>query len=80
MEESINASLFRATPWYEEHYNNLTEGIVRSIEDPSYKHNCILAVFGEKAFPVWLNKHRDARIAAAEFKLVSVSEFCLYRL
>ena len=55
--------------WYSEHYHELTSGLGPSeLNVPNFKYpdaNSVLAVFGEKAFPVWLNSNGDAKIAAA---------------
>ena len=54
--------------WYISHYRFLTKNLT------FLKYglrNSIMAIFGEKTFPIATNKHGDVTIAAAEFGQVT---------
>ena len=61
-------------PWYTTHYQALTQGI--DAIDYTTWINSIVAIFGEKSFPIATNGEGDVIIAGAEFGAVSI--FCLF--
>ncbi len=62
----------RQSPWYIAHYQELTKGLT-SIDYTGWI-NSVVAIFGEKAFPIATNGAGDVVISGAEFgKVLSYS-------
>jgi hypothetical protein len=57
-------------PWYATHYQTLTQGI--DAIDYTGWTNSIVAICGEKSFPIAINGAGDVIVAAAEFGAVSI--------
>jgi len=57
-------------PWYATHYQTLTQGI--DAIDYTGWTNSIVAICGEKSFPIAINGAGDVIVAGAEFGVVSI--------
>ncbi len=64
----------RQSPWYTAHYQELTKGLT-SIDYTGWS-NSVVAIFGEKAFPIATNGAGDVIISGAEFgKVLTFLQF-----
>ena len=65
--------LYKATPWYSNHYNALTAKLseIDYTLPTTGLSPSVLALFGDKAFPIATNTAGDVTIAGAEYGSVS---------